>query len=642
MDPSFVAPANDWKNTKKALADFRPLLLCSKCSQLLRDPVCLGTCEHMLCRTCAGPRAGDGCVVCHSPSWVKDIKINRQLSSVIPLFRDLESMLYPEGQPDSSEVMQPQNEGTIFQRKKNFKIWLSPRSRKMRCTVRENPKVFIPESKSFEKVAEAQPGPSTAEVNDMTVFNFTSSSQDSGSDTKKQKRKNEKNIGGRRKTKRRALRNQSRQTVKKKLDAINKQWRIIDDQNTVAESEQLGVDVEKTLNKKVSFLGPDGVSFMNGVGLVSSTLRDGFAEGAVTEPESPTQLCQNESDSICDTPRASDYTPQKMPQKQADLFSPERSSKRQRLEGEVAALETTPKRSTTSTGCCRKSLSHSSPAAIHSPCKKTPRKHGGESPSVPCTTSRKSPSSRASMGNSSPGTPTVTKKNHKGETPLHLAAIKGDVEGVKGLLDQGADPNLKDNAGWTPLHEACNLGHLVVAEALLSRGALLNTPGYENDSPLHDAVRNGHLAVVKLLLRFGASQSVLNLHGKRPADYAESREMLEVFREVSEGAQYASASLNSPASLPVVDNCAKPEETLLFLSSKLSQTERHQFAKLSRLLDGRIADAFTSSVSHVVVPEGPMPRTYSALLGLLAGCWIVKYSSAAAVRRLLLLPLGLF
>ncbi|XP_019751029.1 BRCA1-associated RING domain protein 1 isoform X2 [Hippocampus comes] len=590
-------------------------------------------------RSCAGPRAGDGCVVCHSPSWVKDIKINRQLSSVIPLFCDLESMLYPEKQADSSEVMLPQNEGTIFQRKRNFKIWLSPRSRKMRCTVQENPKVFIPESKSLEKVSEAQPGPSTAKVSDLTVFNFTSSSQDSGSsspksDTKKQKRKNEKNIGGRKKTKRRASRKQSRQTVKKKLDAINKQWRIIDDQNTVAESEQLGVDVERTSNKKVSFVSPDGVSYMNALEPVSSsnTLRDGFAEGAVTEPESPTQLCQNESDGLCDTLRASDSTPQKMPRKQADLSSPERSSKRQRLEGEVATLETTPKRPTTSPGCCRKSLSHLSPAAIHSPslpdprCKKTPRKHGGESPSVPCTTSRKSPSSRASMGHSSPGTPTVMKKNHKGETPLHLAAIKGDVEGVKGLLDQGADPNLKDNAGWTPLHEACNLGHLVVVEALLSRGALLNTPGYENDSPLHDAVRNGHLAVVKLLLRFGASQSVLNLHGKRPADYAESREMLEVFREVSEGAQNASASLNSPASLSVVDNCAKPEETLLFLSSKLSQTEQHQFAKLSRLLDGRIADAFTSSVSHVVVPEGPMPSTYSALLGLLAGCWIVKYS----------------
>lgn len=45
-----------------------------------------------------------------------------------------------------------------------------------------------------------------------------------------------------------------------------------------------------------------------------------------------------------------------------------------------------------------------------------------------------------------------------------------------------------------------------------------------------------------------------NLYGKRPADYAVSEEMLEIFQEASKGTQYANAhTAHSPsASLSVV------------------------------------------------------------------------------------------
>lgn len=52
--------------------------------------------------------------------------------------------------------------------------------------------------------------------------------------------------------------------------------------------------------------------------------------------------------------------------------------------------------------------------------------------------------------NNTPGRELV-KKNYKGETPLHVACIKGNVARVRSLLEANATPNTKDNAGWTPL-----------------------------------------------------------------------------------------------------------------------------------------------------------------------------------------------
>ena len=54
----------------------------------------------------------------------------------------------------------------------------------------------------------------------------------------------------------------------------------------------------------------------------------------------------------------------------------------------------------------------------------------------------------------------LEKKNRKGETALQSAAVKGDQETVRCLLEQGANPNTVDNAGWSPLHEASIAGRV--------------------------------------------------------------------------------------------------------------------------------------------------------------------------------------
>jgi len=41
----------------------------------------------------------------------------------------------------------------------------------------------------------------------------------------------------------------------------------------------------------------------------------------------------------------------------------------------------------------------------------------------------------------------LNKRNERGETALHVAAIRGDVKQMKKLIKSGADVNMKDYAG---------------------------------------------------------------------------------------------------------------------------------------------------------------------------------------------------
>lgn len=111
------------------------------------------------------------------------------------------------------------------------------------------------------------------------------------------------------------------------------------------------------------------------------------------------------------------------------------------------------------------------------------------------------------------------KRNRRGETKLHVAAIRGDLQRVQSLLSDGAEVNATDFAGWTPLHEACVHGWVGVVRALLAAGASVSAVGPDAVTPLHDAVTVGCHRVVRLLLKHGADRSACTLSGQRtPAD----------------------------------------------------------------------------------------------------------------------------
>ncbi|KAI3743065.1 hypothetical protein L1987_60767 [Smallanthus sonchifolius] len=87
---------------------------------------------------------------------------------------------------------------------------------------------------------------------------------------------------------------------------------------------------------------------------------------------------------------------------------------------------------------------------------------------------------------------------------LLFVACKGDVEGVRDLLDDGVDVNSIDLDGRTALHIAACEGHVEVVQFLLSRKANIDARDRWGSTAATDAKYYGHIETYNILKARGA------------------------------------------------------------------------------------------------------------------------------------------
>lgn len=117
------------------------------------------------------------------------------------------------------------------------------------------------------------------------------------------------------------------------------------------------------------------------------------------------------------------------------------------------------------------------------------------------------------------------------------ASKKGDVEKVRKLLDEGADPNGDPKSkDWTPLCAACYRGHSKTAALLLAYGADPNLSDRKGNraTPLWWAVSSGNDALIRTLLKAGADPEKGNMNDMLPLSVAVATGRLNIVQALLE------------------------------------------------------------------------------------------------------------
>uniref|UniRef100_A0AAA9S2D0 BRCA1-associated RING domain protein 1 n=1 Tax=Bos taurus TaxID=9913 RepID=A0AAA9S2D0_BOVIN len=582
-----------WAHSRAALDRLEKLLRCSRCN-------CVSDC------------IGSECPVCYTPAWIQDVKINRQLDSMIQLCSKLQNLLHDT---DLSDLKEKTSRKSLFndaQSKKNsIKMWFSPRSKKVRYTVSKLSVQTQPSVKNDEN----------AQQTSMYEFVSPSPPVEVSEGPKKPSTRSRK------------------KQKKKTLAEVNRKW------NLEAEKEDGDLDCKGESKEKL-------VSFCSQPSVIANLQINGeidlLASGSVTESECLDEVFLPLAEHI-ESPEI---------ESKNEVVTPEKT---------VSANYLPSKKSLPSGRNGKRGRHNRISSPVSKRCRSSSQSTGGNSvkqtvllENMPLLGCSSPPSNKLKVGDTlsrnsrtildesislSPGTPpstlnspsyrrmmcspsatklwpishTAVKRNHRGETLLHIASIKGDIPSVEYLLQSGSDPNVKDHAGWTPLHEACNHGHLKVVELLLQHKALVNTTGYQNDSPLHDAVKNGHVDIVKLLLTYGASREAVNIFGLRPVDYADSENMksLLLLPEKKESSSTSHCS--------VVNTGQRRDGPLVLIGSGLSSEQQKMLSELATILKAKKCAEFDGTVTHVIVPGDTVQSTLKCMLGILSGCWILKF-----------------
>jgi ankyrin repeat protein len=124
--------------------------------------------------------------------------------------------------------------------------------------------------------------------------------------------------------------------------------------------------------------------------------------------------------------------------------------------------------------------------------------------------------------------------NFDGETPFVRAALSGDIDVMRMLLEKGANPNVATTQGTTALMAAAGINwipgqtyshseadYVEAVKVCLERGAEVNAANSLGLTAMHGAANRGWESVIQILADHGAKLDVKDKAGRTPMIFAQ-------------------------------------------------------------------------------------------------------------------------
>ena len=155
-------------------------------------------------------------------------------------------------------------------------------------------------------------------------------------------------------------------------------------------------------------------------------------------------------------------------------------------------------------------------------------------------------------------TSNCNEKNANGQSPLSISSSNCFLDGMKLLVERGANINLQDTFGRSPLHLVCENAnsdnHHDSLDYLLRNGANTCIQDLQGKTPLHIAANVGCVECIKKLLEHKADPNVRDSSGEIPLHIAANMMHLECMEALSPSCEDSASSVASTSSILQFEN----------------------------------------------------------------------------------------